>query len=407
MRLAYFVNEVPYPPRHGGRVDTWSRMQAMQTAGADLFLVTWYAQADDPLPASTLQALAGVSSSQRLFVIRPTWAERWRRLKRLVRWPSHVSSRVPENHALPSFWQAMDAFKPQAVWLDALYGTVLAQACAKRYGIPMFYRSHNIEHRYMAGQVARATHWRDRLAWSMNLPHLKRIEFDTLRAAHTCYDISMDDLQWWQGQGLSHIQWLPPTMPADKAQALSHPWDDNPPQDVAYLGNLRTPNNVEGVLWFIEQVWPLVLASRPQASMLLAGSEPSGSIHAAVARTRGIRLLENAPDAVAVLRSAKVLINPVFGGSGVNIKSVEMLFAPGQRVSTSQGVAGLPAHVQQCFEVHDQAQPFAQAVLAALNGSVDGLPSSTLLAARAEFESTRIAQVLADMQHACTLAPQA
>lgn len=401
MRLAYFANEVPYPPRHGGRVDTWSRMQAMHAAGADMFLVTWYAQADDPLPSSTQQALASVTPRQQFFVIRPTWAERWRRLRRLVRWPSHVSSRVPTHQELSRFWQAMDAFQPEAVWLDALYGTVLARACAQRYGIPMFYRSHNIEHRYMAGQVARATHWRDRLAWSMNLPHLQRIEFDTLKAAHTCFDISMDDLQWWQCHGLNNLQWLPPTVPTDKAQALSRPWDDTPPHDVAYLGNLRTPNNVEGVLWFIEQVWPIILEARPQASMLLAGSEPSASIQDAVARTSGIRLLENAPDAVAVLRSAKVLINPVFGGSGVNIKSVEMLFAPGQRVATSQGVSGLPSHVQACFDVHDQARPFAQAVLAALDGSNTQVPVATLTTARTAFESSRMVQVLAHMQQAC------
>lgn len=36
-------------------------------------------------------------------------------------------------------------------------------------------------------------------------------------------------------------------------------------------------------------------------------------------------LIENAPDAVAVLRDARVLVNPIFSGSGVNVKSVEML----------------------------------------------------------------------------------
>lgn len=401
MRLAYFTNEVPFPANHGGRVDTWTRLQAMQAAGAQIGLISWYAAHEEPLPPSTLDALSALALSVQLFAIRPTWRERLFRMVQLVRWPSHVSSRVPVGRELQQFWQQMDAFKPEAVWLDALYGTVLARACAKRYGIPMFYRSHNIEHRYMAGQVQRAESLRDRLAWRMNLPHLKQVEFDTLRAAHTCFDISQDDMRWWQQQGVDGLQWLAPSVSPQTIARLCPPWEVAPRYDVGYLGNLRTPNNVEGVLWFLQNVWPQIHTMHATATMVLAGSSPADSIRAAAAKAAGVTLIENAPDAVAVLRDARVLVNPVFGGSGVNIKSVEMLFAPGQRVATSQGVAGLPPHVQQRFHVTDEAAAFAQAVVAAIasaNKSVPAEEAQALDAARAEFGFARIQEVLAHIK---------
>lgn len=402
MKLAYFTVELPYPPRHGGRVDTWSRMKAMHAAGADIFLVSWYTPADHPLPSDTLDTLNAVTVQHRFFLTKPDLQDRLLRLIRLIRWPSHVSARVPLSFNLRAYWQQMDAFKPDAVWLDGLYGTVLAQACAKRYGIPLFYRSHNIEHRYMASQVARTSQWKQRLLWAMNLPHLKRVETQTIRAAHTSFDISMDDMQWWKNQGIRHVQWLPPTMQQETATRLSAPRTTPPAFDVAYLGNLRTPNNVEGVLWFLQQVWPQVKSLHPPATMVLAGSSPVDSIRQAATAAPGVTLLENAPDATAVWRDARVLVNPVFSGSGVNIKSVEMLFTPAVRISTTQGVAGLPQHVQQCFHVTDQAQAFAQTIAAALQGATPDTSvsnSAALEKARSEFDQVRIEQVLQHMKH--------
>lgn len=403
MRIAYFANETPWPTRHGGRVDTWTRMAAMQAAGAKLHLVSWYSPSDAPLPASTMQALGSVTEGSSLFVIRPSWPERFRRLINLRRWPSHVSSRVPVGRELADFWAAMDAFRPEAVWLDALYGTVLAQACAQRFSIPLFYRSHNIEHRYMAGQVSRATGWRDRLAWSMNLPHLRAIEFATLRAARTCYDISIDDMHWWQQQGMSHMAWLPPSVAPQLAQRLSAPLTQAPAFDVGYLGNLNTPNNVEGVLWFIHEVWPQVLNRRPGTTMQLAGSKPAEAIRTAAAQAPGLTLIENAPDAVDIWRNARVLVNPVFGGSGVNIKSVEMLFAPGHRVSTTQGLSGLPDTIRQCFHVANEAAMFAGHVVSLLDASQAQPPEDIqwLAQARAEFGQHRIVAVLDHIATTC------
>ncbi len=404
MKLAYFCNEIPYPARHGGRVDTWSRLKAMHALGTDIALISWYAPEDHPLPQDTLDKIASIASTSQFFLTKPDLADRLRRLVRLVRWPSHVSARIPLRHERAAFWTRMDAFKPEAVWLDSLYGTVLAFECAKRYNVPVFYRSHNIEHQYMRGQVALMQRWKAKLLLAMNLPHLKRVEFDTLRRSHTCFDISQDDMRWWQQNGLSNMQWLPPNVAQDTAERLLAPLTLAPAYDVGYLGNLRTPNNVSGVLWFLTQAWPTLRALRPATTMVLAGSFPAPAILAAVAQAEGVTLLENAPDASAVLRSARVLVNPIFAGSGVNIKSVEMLFAPGQRVSTSQGVAGLPAHVKQCFQVADEAPAFAQAIQSILDAKPDATVAPTpeaLAAARSEFGTARIQNMLMHMQAVC------
>lgn len=399
MKVAYFSCQMPYPATHGGLVDDWARLNAMKAAGAQLALVTWYADRGEPIPEEAMQALRGVAVQVHALPIRATFTDRIKRLIRLIRWPSHVASRIPSRAELTLLWRALDHFQPEAIWLDALYPTVLAQRAALRYGVPLFYRSHNIEHAYMRGQVARAVSPRDRLAWGLNLPHLRRVEFETWRAADAVFDISMDDLLWWSTQGLSNGHWLPPLVHPDKVKALSAPYLTRPQFDVGYLGNLRTPNNVEGIVWLLREVWPILLKSRPDMTLLLAGSSPSDAVREAVQGARQVTLLENPPDVVPVLRDARVLVNPVFAGSGVNVKSVEMLFTPARLVSTRQGVAGLPEHVRSCFTVAQEADSFVSAILDALarDPVLDGTERQQRESARQEFDYSKVKAVLRKM----------
>lgn len=395
MKIAYFSCQMPYPATHGGLVDDWARLRALKAAGADIALISWYAERGEGVPSEHVRALHQVANVVHLLPISGSWRERFRRLIGLLRWPSHVASRIPDAKALDPIWASLDEFRPEAVWLDAIYPVWMARAAAKRYGVPFYYRSHNIEFRYMRGQVARATNWRDRLAWALNLPHLKRVEFDVWRDARRVFDISMDDLSWWRRQGFANGEWLPPLVDPTKASGLSAPVEVAPIFDVGYLGNLRTPNNVEGVLWFLNEVWPLVLSKKPDARMLLAGSTPVDLVIDAVRSTSGVELRSNPPDVVPVLRDATVLINPVFGGSGVNVKSVEMLFAPAHLVSTPQGVAGLPDEVSACFQVALDKQDFAHAVLSAIHSpGLSGEALERRHMAREHFSFARALQVV-------------
>lgn len=399
MRIAYFSGQIPYPPTHGGKVDDWRRLNAMKAAGAEIHLVTWCSDQEDLQPTPEhLRALRSVAEVVHVWPILRTFEERLRRLSRLPSWPSHVASRIPNRIQRKTLETSLNEFKPDAVWLDGLYPWVIANEIAQQRGLHLFYRSHNIEHVYMGLQVKRATTFRDKLAWGLNLPHLEKAERNAIGKAHTFFDISTDDLSFWRAQGHKHGQWLPPLIEPGFAGRLAAPREAPPEFDVGYLGNLFAPNNVEGVLWFLNQVVPLVLAQKPQARFFIAGTNPVESIEAAIKQTPAVTLIRNAPDAVPVLRNAHVLVNPVFVGSGVNVKSVEMLFSPAQIVATQQGTAGLPDHVKDCFLQSDTPEGFAQAIGQALAVAQDPQANANTLlqrqAARNEFDFKRIAKVL-------------
>jgi glycosyltransferase involved in cell wall biosynthesis len=273
---------------------------------------------------------------------------------------------MPRRKSRRKLDESIEAFAPDAIWLDGLWPGAFAISLAKLNGLQYFYRSHNIEHRYMARQAALASSMSYRVRLLLTRIGLQRFERKVVLGASRVFDISIDDLTYWKSRGLGCGTWLPPIVPVralPEAAAGSR-------CDIAFLGNLHTPNNVEAVKWLLLEVWPLLRSVRPLASAIIAGFAPSEEVRALVADCAGVTLLADPPDVWPLYAAARVLVNPARSGSGVNIKSVEMLQLDSPIVSTSVGVGGLPESIRAQFLVADNAEDFARAINDALSGKV-------------------------------------
>lgn len=370
MKLTFIFNEMPYPPNHGGRVDVWRRIKAFKQAGVSLQFIGWHGNRPESQPtAEQLKELSRYVDEIHLFPIGSNWGARVRRVLNLSRYSSHVASRLLAGSDLMKVGQAVRHFGPSAIWLDAIYGGVLARQLAEQQGVPLYVRSHNLEHQYMARQASLATNIRDRLAWGLAVFHLEGFETSLLRDSRRFYDCSYDDLQFWQARGVSNGRYLPQTIESEVDFAGS----DNPSVksgefDIVFMGNLHSPNNVEGLLWFFDKVLPQVLATRSQCRVLIAGSKPCAEIRAVCKRFDCVTLIPNPENSADMYRAGKVLINPVLSGSGVMVKSIEMIFFEGALVCTRQGVYGVPPEVKACFTVSDDPGVFSDAILNSLSG---------------------------------------
>jgi hypothetical protein len=366
LSIVVVAQEFPYPPNHGGRADVWRRLRAFKALGARIALVCWY---DDGVNAPAANEIAAVNAVVDALVAVPKRGGGRRALVRLGRiacgTPSHAAARVMDDSVFTAAISQIGTFGPNAVWLDSPYGGVFAARLCKQMKLPMFYRSHNIEHTYFLGQASAATSMRDKLAWYVACVNLKSFEKRMYEQAVISFDISADDLLFWKAEGLSNGAWLPPLpevaleKPLLATRALEA-------RELAFLGNLHTPNNVRGLVWFVKEVLPIICASRPQTIFTIAGSRPN-DITRQLANNPAIRLVENVNNVPEFLEGSRVLVNPVLTGSGVNVKTLDMLMTDRPIVSTPQGVTGLTGEIQALCAVATSPEEFAAKVLTALN----------------------------------------
>lgn len=375
LRLVVVAQEFPYPPNHGGRADVWRRLRAMKSLGVKLALVCWFDDADRSRPSSAeRQAVEEVVDVLLAMPIKRGIRQDFSRLTRIAAGvPSHAAARMFQHDTAIQLIDRLAVFKPAALLLDSPYGGVFARSVCHEFNIPMFYRSHNIEHKYFAGQSAAAVGLRDRLAWAIACLHLADFEKRMMNAAEICFDISADDAAFWRAHGVRNGKWLPPLPEAalDGSPSLMSVADED--RELVFLGNLNAPNNVRGVRWLVEQVMPIVWQRRPGTALTVAGSRPSNEVRTLIANYAQVQLIEHVPYAPHFLATARVLINPVQTGSGVNVKTLDMLMTDRPIVSTSQGVAGLVPSIKSLCAVADSAEQFASAILLSLEApAIDG-----------------------------------
>lgn len=395
LRLWVVANDAPLPANSGGRVDVWRRLQALQQAGAQLMLHAWLdrGRGQHPGPAHLAQ-LRQVCNEVHFASITRSPNEIAQRMLRLARLPSHAASRwVTVDRA--AWLERAQQFAPDAIWLDGLYGGAVAMWLSRRLGVPLVYRSHNIEHRYMQAQLAHAVGLKSKLGLLANVIGLQRFEQRVMRHARIVFDISQDDQAWWQQRGFGHVEWLPTTVDGDFAQALATPTVAD--IDVLYFGNLRTPNNVDAARWLVRDVLPLL--GRRDLRVVLAGSDPCDEICALARVDRRVEIVANPSEMAPWVRRARVLINPVRAGSGVNLKSVEMLFTAAHLVSTSTGVQGLPSEARNCFALADDAAGLARAIDAGLRAAPDAACLAQRRLARAPYAAESMATAVLNRLH--------
>jgi polysaccharide biosynthesis protein PslH len=127
-----------------------------------------------------------------------------------------------------------------------------------------------------------------------------------------------------------------------------------------HIGAMDWLPNVEGVDWFIKNVWPILLKEQPNIELHLAGKNISSDYHMPHKR---IYCHGEVKDAQEFILKQDIMIVPVKNGSGVRIKILEAMSLNKLIVSTSVGISGIPAQTNQDYLQANSAKEFAEKIM--------------------------------------------
>ena len=127
-----------------------------------------------------------------------------------------------------------------------------------------------------------------------------------------------------------------------------------------YFGLLSTVPNVDGVIHFVQDIWPRVAEAHPEARCKIIGGRPPPSL-LALAGPR-IELTGFVSDLRPHLAAAAAVVVPLRLGGGTRLKIVEGMAMGKAIVSTTLGAEGIEAVPGRDLLVEDQPAAFADAV---------------------------------------------
>jgi glycosyltransferase involved in cell wall biosynthesis len=146
------------------------------------------------------------------------------------------------------------------------------------------------------------------------------------------------------------------------------PVERSPEADhILHVGTMYWPPNIDGVRWFIHQVYPHIRAQRPEAHFDVVGARPPQDLVGLGGNGSGVNVTGYVPDATPYLKQAGVMVVPVRAGGGMRVKILNALAQGLPMVSTTIGCEGIAVRDGRHLLIADTPEEFAQATLRLLN----------------------------------------
>jgi glycosyltransferase involved in cell wall biosynthesis len=134
---------------------------------------------------------------------------------------------------------------------------------------------------------------------------------------------------------------------------------------LVFVGNWWHAPNIDGVRWFVREVWPAVITARPDAELKLVGANVWSEVLELDA-VPGVEVIGRVQDLGPVYDAAAIAIAPLRYGAGVKGKVCEALAAGVPVVATPVALEGLVLTRGADVELADDAAGMAPAILALL-----------------------------------------
>jgi len=144
----------------------------------------------------------------------------------------------------------------------------------------------------------------------------------------------------------------------------------SPSSDLVFLGSMDWMPNIDGAVWFVHDVLPLIRKRKPDCSVVFAGRRPARAIFDLASADSRIQVTGTVPDVRPFLWGATASIVPLRVGGGTRLKIFESMAAGVPVVSTTIGAEGLAVQPGVEILLADDPAPFAECCLRVLEDSV-------------------------------------
>ena len=131
---------------------------------------------------------------------------------------------------------------------------------------------------------------------------------------------------------------------------------------IIFVGGFTHRPNEDGILWFMENVWPTIENRLPDINLIIVGSNPTDKVKALERSNVKVTGYVSDEELQRLYSCSRICIIPLRYGAGVKGKTLEALYQRIPIVSTSVGLEGLEG-IQDYVIPADDAESFADQVI--------------------------------------------
>ncbi|MFT3790720.1 MAG: glycosyltransferase family 4 protein [Rudaea sp.] len=353
-KILVLTSRVCYPPREGHQLRTWHLLRALAREH-EIHLLS-FARADDATDeAAPLRALV---ASMQTFPI-PSERSRFALAAGLVAATAASTPFVVKKYTSPALraHAARLARTADLIHVDML--PLMSAVVDIDARVPLVLNAHNVEHELLRQRAEVETRALHRTFLRSQVGKLRDYEIAACRRARLVLTCSQIDANHLSSEGISQTRVVPNGI--DTQFNRPDPRPGARPARLVFVGQMGWFPNADGMRWFLDDVFPRILAQRPETELVVVGKSGGLEVPAGVAHR--VRLAGFVDDVRAAVTEAGVYIVPLRAGSGTRLKVLEAMALGMPIVTTRVGAEGIDLEHGRNALFAESADAFADAVL--------------------------------------------
>ncbi|MGD2034576.1 MAG: glycosyltransferase family 4 protein [Bacteroidales bacterium] len=245
------------------------------------------------------------------------------------------------------------------VQLEGLYLTPYIRSIRERSSATISYRAHNVEHEIWARSAETASNPLKKFYFGILANRLERFEKQMINTYDLLIPITDRDAQKLNEMGnIKPVKVSQTGIPEFVFQGTSSADNRN---SLFYIGSLDWIPNQQGLKWFVRNVWSEIRLLMPELTFHVAGRNAPSWFGDFCAENK-IEYHGEVENAYAFYDRYRIMIVPLFAGSGMRIKIIEAMARSKVIITTSVGAEGLGLVNREHAIIADEASGMKKAI---------------------------------------------
>lgn len=340
MNILQIFNKIPYPPKDGGSIAVFNFSEGFTKAGHYVDLLCFNTnkhfvnifEFENKLPERISIDSVNIKTDIKIIPA----------LKNLFfsNIP-YIAHRFISEEFKKKLTKKLQETNYKIIQIEGLYMMIYIDIIKKYSSATISFRAHNIEHEIWQLNLKQEKNFLKKIYLRNLIKRLIKFEISFLNSYDILIPITERDGTIFKKLGNKKPIHISPTGIDIKTYDLSE--QNFTDIKLFHLGSLDWIPNIEGLLWFLKNIWSKVQLQHPEQKFTIAGRNASSHFIKQITSFKNVIYKGEIENAVKFMNEHNVMIVPILSGSGMRIKIIEGMASGNVVITTSKGVEGIPA----------------------------------------------------------------
>ncbi len=356
MRILQISNKAPYPPNDGSSIAVYNMANGFIQNNVDFHLITINTKKhfkSDALVPDDFKKKSQYTSVYKNTGIKPIGA-----ILNLFTNESYFVSRFVFKEFENELISCLNKHEFDIVQIEGIFMAPYIPVIRKHSKAKITIRTHNAEHVIWDRLIQNEGNGLKKQYLQLQNKRLKKTEIELLGIADAIIPITPTDKIIFEELEIKSNYFISPTgIDIDRYQI---DYSKEKPTTFFHLGSMDWMPNVEGVDWFLKEVYLPYFQNNEAITFNFAGRfMPKRFFEQS---SKNLQFIGSVEDNISFYNQHDVMLVPLQSGSGMRIKIIEGMAMGKAIISTSIGAEGIPVTHFENIIIADNPKEFADAI---------------------------------------------